>query len=45
MNKNWLKLVVLNNLKDIIRIFGNLFLSIYFFNITDGNLMAIIFSK
>lgn len=27
MNKNWLKLVVLNNLKDIVRIFGNLFLS------------------
>lgn len=42
MNKNWLKLIVLNNLKDIIRIFGNLFLSIYFFNITDGNFIEVL---
>ena len=42
MNKNWIKLVVLNNLKDIIRIFGNLFLSIYFFNITNGNLIEVL---
>lgn len=42
MNKNWIKLVVLNNLKDIVRIFGNLFLSIYFFNITNGNLIEIL---
>ncbi len=42
MDKNWIKLVVLNNLKDIIRIFGNLFLSIYFFNITNGNLIEVL---
>ena len=42
MSNNWLKLVVLNNLKDIIRIFENLFLSIYFFNITDGNLIEVL---
>lgn len=42
MNKNWIKLVILNNLKDIIRIFGNLFLSIYFFNITNGNLIEVL---
>lgn len=42
MNQNWIKLAVLNNLKDIIRIFGNLFLSIYFFNITNGNLIEVL---
>ncbi len=42
MNHNWVKLVILNNLKDIVRIFGNLFLSIYFFNITDGNLIQVL---
>ena len=42
MNKNWIKLVILNNLKDIVRIFGNLFLSIYFFNITNGNLVEVL---
>lgn len=42
MKTNWIKLIVLNNLKDIIRIFGNLFLSIYFFNITDGSLIEVI---
>lgn len=42
MNSNWVKLVVLNNLKDIVRIFGNLFLSIYFFDITDGNLIQVL---
>lgn len=42
MNKNWIKLVILNNLKDIIRIFGNLFLSIYFFNITNGNFIEVL---
>ncbi len=30
MKKNWVKLVILNNLKNIIRVFGNIFLSIYF---------------
>jgi len=42
MNKNWIKLVILNNLKDIVEIFGNLFLSIYFFNITNGNLIEVL---
>lgn len=42
MNKNWIKLVVLNNLKDVVRIFGNLFLSIYFFNINDGDLIEVL---
>lgn len=42
MNKNWIKLVVLNNVKDIVRIFGNLFLSIYFFNVTNGNLIEVL---
>lgn len=42
MNMNSIKLVVLNNLKNIVEIFGNLFLSIYFFNITNGNLIEVL---
>ena len=42
MKKNWIKLVILNNLKDIIRVFGNIFLSIYFFNATEGNLVEVL---
>ena len=42
MKKNWVKLVILNNLKDIIRVFGNIFLSIYFFNATEGNLAEVL---
>lgn len=42
MKKNWIKLVVLNNIKDIVRIFGNTFLSIYFFNVTNGNLTQVL---
>lgn len=42
MHKNWIKLVILNNLKDIVRIFGNLFLSIYFFNISNGSLIEVL---
>ncbi len=42
MNRNWIKLVVLNNLKDVVRIFGNLFLTIYFFNITDRDFIEVL---
>lgn len=42
MKKNWVKLVILNNIKDIIRVFGNIFLSIYFFNATEGNLAEVL---
>lgn len=42
MKENWVKLVILNNLKDIVRVFGNIFLSIYFFNATEGNLVEVL---